>query len=286
LYHAARFIKNHRLPYYFFAHTLGFIEMWFGLLVMGTLAGVASGMFGIGGGVIIVPALMLLGFSQIVANGTSLAALLLPVGVFGALSYHRNGLMRWRAALIIAAGLFFGGWVGARIANSIDPTLLLRLYGAFLLYVGWRMAAPLQFFGLREPVQDHEGEPRDNLALIVALGLLAGVASGMFGIGGGAVIVPVLVTFLNFPQKVAVATSLGALLPPVGGLGALEYYKQGNLELGAALPVALGLLIGAWFGARITIGLPSLTVKRLYGVFLLVIGLRFLGVFALVLNLF
>lgn len=250
--------------------------LWFGLLVMGVIAGVASGMFGIGGGVIIVPSLMLLGFSQVQANGTSLGALLLPVGVFGAISYHRSGLMRWRAALIIAAGLFFAGWLGARIANTMDPSLLLRLYGAFLLYVGWRMAAPLQYFGVRQPAPEKDSTPRDNVAVIVALGLVAGVASGMFGIGGGAVIVPVLVTFLNFPQKVAVATSLGALLPPVGMLGALEYYRQGNLDLWTALPVALGLLVGAWFGARITIGLPSATVKRLYGVFLLVIGVRFL----------
>jgi uncharacterized protein len=251
--------------------------MWFGIFVMGLIAGVASGMFGIGGGVIIVPSLMLLGMTQIAANGTSLAALLLPVGAFGAIAYHRSGMMHWRAALLISGGLFFGAWVGARIANTIDSSLLLRLYGAFLLYVGWRMAAPLQFFGLRQPPADaDEINASYNLTAVGVLGLVAGVASGMFGIGGGAVIVPVLVTFLGFPQKVAVATSLGALLPPVGLLAAIEYYQHGNLELGTALPVALGLLAGAWFGAKLTISLPSATVKRLYGAFLLAIGLKFL----------
>jgi uncharacterized protein len=248
-----------------------------GLLVMGTVAGVAAGMFGIGGGVLIVPALMLLGFTQVEANGTSLAALLLPVGAFGALAYHRENMIRWRASMIIAGGLLIGGYFGARVATRLDPTILLRLYGLFLLYVGWRMATPLQLMGVRQaPVDDPATAPPDSLPPIIALGLLAGVASGMFGIGGGAVIVPILVTFLRFPQKVAVATSLGALLPPVGALAALEYYSQGQLVLSSALPVALGLLIGAWFGARITIGLPSGTVKRLYGAFLLVIGVRFL----------
>lgn len=159
----------------------------------------------------------------------------------------------------------------------MNPDLLLRIYGVFLLYVGWRMAAPLQWFGLRTPDEPPaDSTPNDSPPAIIALGLLAGVASGLFGIGGGAVIVPILVTFLRFPQKVAVATSLGALLPPVGLLGAFEYYQQGNLVVSSALPVALGLLMGAWFGAQITIGLPSGTVKRIYGIFLLVIGVRFL----------
>lgn len=251
--------------------------MFFGLLVMGVVAGVSAGMFGIGGGVIIVPALMLLGFTQVEANGTSLAALLLPVGAFGALAYHRQHMIRWRASMIIAGGLLVGGYGGAWVANRLDPTLLLRLYGVFLLYVGWRMATPLQLAGVRQPqAAAPEGDPIDNLPVVIALGLVAGVASGMFGIGGGAVIVPILVTFLRFPQKVAVATSLGALLPPVGLLAALEYYNQGQLVVNSALPVALGLLVGAWFGARITIGLPAGTVKRLYGAFLIVTGLRFL----------
>jgi uncharacterized membrane protein YfcA len=252
--------------------------MFFPLLLMGLVAGVAAGMFGIGGGVIIVPALMFLGLTQVQANGTSLAALLLPVGVFGALEYHNNGMIRWRASMMIAGGLLIGGYAGARVATRIDPTLLLQLYGVFLLYVGWRMAAPLQLIGVRKGPDEtnKELEPNDAFLPIAAMGLLAGVASGMFGIGGGAVIVPILVTFLRFPQKTAVGTSLGALLPPVGVLAAFEYYQQGQLDIGAALPVALGLLAGAYFGARITIGLPAGTVKRLYGVFLIVTAIRFL----------
>lgn len=261
--------------------------MFWQLLFLGALAGVAAGMFGIGGGVIIVPALMAVGFSQVAANGTSLLALLLPVGVFGALSYHRNGMVRWRASMLIAGGLLLGGYAGAWTANTIDPLLLLRLYGVFLLYVGWRMAAPLQWAGLRAVTdEDDETRPPNDAVLPIALmGLLAGVASGMFGIGGGAVIVPILVTFMQFPQKTAVGTSLGALLPPVGLLAAVEYYRRGELDVAASLPVALGLMVGAWFGAQITIGLPSGTVKKLYGIFLMLTGLRFLGLFAVVANL-
>lgn len=254
------------------------------LILLGVVAGVASGMFGIGGGVIIVPALMALGFSQVQANGTSLAALLLPVAIFGVLSYHRNGMIRWRVALMMSAGLLVGGYVGARIANSINAGLLLRLYGLFLIYVGWRMVMPIVWWrtwrGNLPPAPPEAESTRERevrgVLPVASMALVAGVASGMFGIGGGAIIVPILVTFMGYGQKVAVATSLGALMPPVGLLAAWEYYRNGQLALGAAVPVAAGLVIGAWFGARLTISLPSETVKRLYGIFLLVIALRFL----------
>ena len=251
------------------------------LLILGMVAGIAAGMFGIGGGAIIVPALIiLLGFTQTAANGTSLAALLLPVGIFGAISYHRNNMIDWRAAMIIAGGLLFGAIGGAQLAiyiENLNPVLLKRIYGAFLIIVGWRMAAPLQYFGIRKPDEADETKPlRDGVIPITILGLIAGVASGMFGIGGGAVIVPILVMFMNFPQKTAVATSLAALLPPVAIGAATVYYLDGNLQISAAIPVALGLLAGAWFGAQITIGLPSGTVKRIYGIFLIVIALRFI----------
>ncbi len=104
----------------------------------------------------------------------------------------------------------------------------------------------------------------------------AGVISGLFGVGGGIVIVPVLVGLLHFDQKIAVGTSLGALLPPTTIGAVINDYNHGILNVGAAALVAVGLLFGALVGAKIAIGLPSATVKRLYGVFLLFVGLRFL----------
>ena len=113
-------------------------------------------------------------------------------------------------------------------------------------------------------------------ALDSSVGLVAGVASGMFGIGGGAVIVPALVVLLKFDQKLAVGTSLGALLGPVGVPAVLNFSNEGVLNLEIGLLVAVGLLFGAIFGARIALGLPSKTIKRMYGVFLLLVALRFI----------
>ena len=90
------------------------------------------------------------------------------------------------------------------------------------------------------------------IAAMLALGLAAGVLSGMFGIGGGLVIVPVLVIGFGLTQKTATGTSLFALLMPVGLLGVIEYWRRREIRLDYGLLIALGLFGGAYFGARIT----------------------------------
>ena len=111
----------------------------------------------------------------------------------------------------------------------------------------------------------------DNLYLLV-IGLVAGVLGGMFGIGGGLVIVPALVFFLKMKQFDALGTSLAALIPPVGLLGAMEYYRNDHMNLRFAILIAVGLFVGFFFGAKITLGMSPLTAKRIYAVFLIVGG--------------
>ncbi len=121
-----------------------------------------------------------------------------------------------------------------------------------------------------------EAEAEAKWYLLLVVGVVAGVASGLFGIGGGLVIVPALVGLLRFDQKLAVGTSLGALLLPVALPAVLTYYNEGKLQIETSLLVAVGLLFGAFAGARIALGLPSTTIKRLYAVFLLVVAVRFI----------
>ena len=111
------------------------------LLMIGLVAGIAGGMFGIGGGAIMVPAMVLLmGMDQKFATGTSIAAQILPIGLLGAIVYHRNGNLNIKHALMIAAGLVVGNLFGAIFANQpyISSALMKKLYGIFLLLIGFR----------------------------------------------------------------------------------------------------------------------------------------------------
>lgn len=106
------------------------------------------------------------------------------------------------------------------------------------------------------------------------IGLGAGVLSGLFGIGGGVVIVPALIYLARMQPQAATGTSLAALLLPVGALGAWEYYRHGNLEVGAGLVVALGLFLGAGIGAKLSLELSPTALRRAFAVFLALIAIR------------
>lgn len=109
---------------------------------------------------------------------------------------------------------------------------------------------------------------------LLGIGLGAGVLSGMFGIGGGIIIVPALMLVARLAPHAATGTSLGALLLPVGALGAWTYWKSGNLDVRMSLLVAIGLLFGAWLGARLALQLPPLVLKRTFAAFLVLVAAR------------
>jgi hypothetical protein len=104
------------------------------------MAGMLSGMVGVGGGIIIVPALVyFMSMSQHEAQGTSLAVLLLPVGIFAVINYYKAGYVDVQTTLIIASTFLIGGFIGSRIAISIDQNLIKRVFGIFLLLVAIKM---------------------------------------------------------------------------------------------------------------------------------------------------
>jgi uncharacterized membrane protein YfcA len=107
---------------------------------------------------------------------------------------------------------------------------------------------------------------------LIAIGLVAGLLSGLFGIGGGVLIVPALMYLLGFSQKLATGTSLAILLPPVGIAAVWEYYRYGNVDLRAALIIALMVVLGSWLGSRVANQLDANILKALFGLFLLILG--------------
>lgn len=111
---------------------------------------------------------------------------------------------------------------------------------------------------------------------LLAIGLIAGVAGGMFGIGGGAIMVPAMVLWMGLDHKFATGTSLGAQVLPVALLGALVYHREGNLNVKFAALIAAGLAIGFLFGALIAAPIDKEIMKKMYGIFMIAVGLRYL----------
>ena len=111
-----------------------------------------------------------------------------------------------------------------------------------------------------------------SFLVLLGTGLIAGILSGFFGIGGGVIIVPVLIYFLGFSQHKATGTSLAVLLPPIGLAAVLEYYKNDNVDLHAAIVIAIASLVGAWLGAVMANKLPGPVLRLCFGVFVVLMG--------------
>ncbi len=112
--------------------------------------------------------------------------------------------------------------------------------------------------------------------LCIVLGLSAGILSGLVGIGGGVVIVPALVSLLGFSQQKAQGTTIALMVPPIGVLAALTYYRQGYVDVKVASYICLGFIVGGLVGSRIASGLPSAVLEKIFGTALLLIALKML----------
>lgn len=117
-----------------------------------------------------------------------------------------------------------------------------------------------------------------NIIIYVIIGVAAGILSGMFGIGGGIIIIPALVFLQGFSQLKAQGTSLVAMLPPVGILAFIEYYKRGNTDVVAGIIICITMLISAKFGGQLANILPINIMKKAFGIFIILVGIKtFLG---------
>lgn len=113
-----------------------------------------------------------------------------------------------------------------------------------------------------------------TLLLLIIIGLLAGSFSGMVGIGGGVIIIPMLVYFLGFTQHEAQGTSLAVMLPPIGLMAAYQYYKSGHVNLTYAMIIAGAFFVGGYLGAKYAVKIPEMILKKIFGIFLLLLALK------------
>ncbi|RYY67886.1 MAG: sulfite exporter TauE/SafE family protein [Chitinophagaceae bacterium] len=114
------------------------------------------------------------------------------------------------------------------------------------------------------------------ILILLLVGLAAGTLSGMVGVGGGIIIVPCLVYFLGFSQKMAQGTSLGLLLLPVGILGVMQFYKAGNVDVRVVLIIAAAFIVGSYFGSKWALSLPQDSLKKIFAILMLLISVKML----------
>jgi uncharacterized protein len=112
------------------------------------------------------------------------------------------------------------------------------------------------------------------IIILLSVGLAAGYLSGLVGIGGGLVIVPVLVLALSYSQQLAQGTTLFMFLFPIGILGVMQYYKSGNVDWKAAALIALPFMIGSYYGSKLALTIDQAMLKKIFGSFIILIGLK------------
>lgn len=241
------------------------VAFWLKAAVVGLASGVLSGMFGIGGGLVTTPAVrLLLGGSAIAAVASTLPVII-PTALTGAYSYTRSRLADPRAGVTIgAAGAVFAV-LGAYLTRFIGGRALLLVTAVLIAY----MAVDMTLLALRPPAEASAGDAlaagesaraqrggavarfAPSAAAFAALGVVAGLYSGMLGLGGGFVIVPTLTRWFGFPPKRAIGTSLVAIAI-LSVPATVTHALLGNIDWRIAIALSLTTIPGALVGARIT----------------------------------
>lgn len=232
--------------------------------------GLLSGFFGVGGNFLLVPLLaMVLGLSQHQAQGLTLAAMLPPLGAPAVWQYRRAGVpVLWPVVGVAILGFLPAIPLGSWLANLLPAPALRTCFAALLTVAAvriWRTpASQVQRPYLTAP-------PQGFGPISLLAGFAAGLASGLLGIGGALVLIPLLTRGLGLSQKQAQLVSLTMLLPPIALPGVWVYARaQGGLPWGTLVPVALGFVGGAFLGARLN---QVVSTQRLVRGFAVLLGL-------------
>ncbi|CAD5141027.1 putative membrane transporter protein [Microbacterium sp. Nx66] len=234
---------------------------------IGLLAGLLSGLFGVGGGTVIVPLLvLLLAFDQRLAAGTSLAAIV-PTATVGVISYAASGSVAWIPALILAAGAVVGAQIGTRLLPRISQTALR--WG----FVGFLVVVIVSLF-LVIPSRDAVFELTwlTGIALVV-VGIGTGVLAGLIGVGGGVIVVPVLMLAFGTSDLVAKGISLLMMIPTALS-GTVGNLRNRNVDLLAALLIGVSACTTTALGAWLATIVDPTVGNLLFAAYLVVIAVQ------------
>ena len=218
---------------------------WVRLALVGAAGGLLSGAFGVGGGILMVPLLILVaGMDQRRASATSLAAIV-PAALAGSLTYFANGEIDLLAALFVAIGGIVGSWIGSWLLRRLSLGWLRWMFIALLIAVAVRRV-------LVVPVRGDRLLELDVLPILgmFALGIVIGIASGLFGIGGGVIMVPAFIALFGMGDLVAKGTSLAVMIPTAIS-GTVANARAGIVDLRVALVVGIPATLASFGGVAI-----------------------------------
>lgn len=236
------------------------------LIVVGMLVGVLSGTFGIGGGTVIVPALVWLGLSQRNAAATSMLAIV-PTSISGVISYATGGHVDWLAAALLFCGMFIGGQIGSWLLSRLPELVLRWIFVAFLVFV---VINQVSFV----PSRDHQIVMTVVTGIGLALlGVVIGTLAGLLGIGGGALAVPSLSMLFGASDLVARGTSLLAMFPN-SITTSVANLKRRLVHVKAALIIGLVAAVTAPFGTWIAGAVSPRVGSILFACYLCVLLVR------------
>lgn len=235
-------------------------------VMTGLVAGVMSGLFGVGGGIITTPAIqVLMGGAPYVAVATPLPVIF-PTSLVGALTYTRAGEVSFRAARWAVGPGIVGAVGGAALTKVVNPHWLLLATAGL---IAWQAVRVIR--GGRYEIRPRGTTPGIRYAVV---GFVAGAVSGLLGVGGGIIMVPVFTTVLGMPLKRALGTSLvviAALVIP----GTIVHAALGHIDWAVFLTLTIGVVPGARIGAKLALGTQEHTLRLLVGMFLSIVAVLY-----------
>ena len=237
-------------------------QIWLAI-VIGLLAGILAGMFGVGGGFLMVPLYIAwLGLEQRKSHATSLAAVV-PIALAGAIGYAGQGSVDWNAAIALLAGSVFGVRYGVKLLVQVSVKFL-QIGFASLLYL-----SAIRLIWSSNPHQLLDGWA--SVTLLIAFGFLAGVMSGLFGVGGGIVMVPALIIAAGMNSIVARGTSLLVIVGS-GLSGTWANLRKGNIEIPYALLSGAAGIPSTFLGVYLSHQVPQRIAVILFAFILIAIA--------------
>lgn len=238
-------------------------------IVIGLLAGLLSGSFGVGGGVIIVPGLvLLLHFTQRLSHGTSLLAIM-PIAAAGVIGFGFHGSINIGYAFFLGIGSIVGAVLGTKLLSSISNEWLARIFSAILIITAIWLFVDI-------PVNSEElALTPATVILLIAVGVLAGAIAGLLGVGGGIIVVPVLILVFGAAAPIAKGTSLLIALI-AGTAGSWRNYRNENIDIPVALKIGLAGIPTALIGAQLAMVMSEQVSTILFAILLVINAVRLL----------